>query len=110
MSQTKPPYRAEHVGSLPRPVHLMGARGTVAPGPGSCPRQSLRISRMNAFAKRSPCRSGSASAQSPMASIESADGATVYDKCDGFGPETVSERFLFGCTTARRPRDPVNRK
>ena len=26
MPDTKPPYRAEHVGSLPRPDHLMAAR------------------------------------------------------------------------------------
>jgi hypothetical protein len=26
MAQTKPPYRAEHVGSLPRPERLMAAR------------------------------------------------------------------------------------
>jgi methionine synthase II (cobalamin-independent) len=26
MAQTKPPYRAEHIGSLPRPERLMAAR------------------------------------------------------------------------------------
>ena len=32
MAQTKPPYRAEHVGSLPRPERLMAAREQFAAG------------------------------------------------------------------------------
>jgi methionine synthase II (cobalamin-independent) len=32
MADTKPPYRAEHVGSLPRPERLMGAREQHAAG------------------------------------------------------------------------------
>ena len=32
MADTKPPYRAEHVGSLPRPDRLMGAREQYAAG------------------------------------------------------------------------------
>lgn len=32
MAETKPPYRAEHVGSLPRPDHLMLARERHATG------------------------------------------------------------------------------
>ena len=32
MAQTNPPYRAEHVGSLPRPERLMAAREEYATG------------------------------------------------------------------------------
>jgi methionine synthase II (cobalamin-independent) len=32
VTQTKPPYRAEHVGSLPRPDRLMAAREQYAAG------------------------------------------------------------------------------
>ena len=108
MADAKPPYRAEHVGSLPRPEHLMSAREQHAAG--KLPKPELtRI--------EDECIREAVAMQERVGIGAITDGEYrkrgwrefLYDKCDGFGPETVERAFpirLYDGTTAPPIRDP----
>ena len=108
MADTKPPYRAEHVGSLPRPERLMGAREQHAAGKLSKP-ELTRI--------EDECIREAVAMQERVGIGAITDGEYrkrgwrefLYDKCDGFGPETVERAFpirLYDGTTAPPIREP----
>jgi len=109
MGDTKPPYRAEHVGSLPRPARLMGAREQYAAG--KLPKVELTCIEDEYIRE-------AVAMQERVGIGAITDGEYrkrgwrefLYDKCDGFGPETVERAFLFGSTTARQPPRSANRK
>lgn len=107
------PFRAEHVGSLPRPEHLMAARERHAKG--EIPRAELaRI--------EDECIRDAVAMQARVGIGAITDGEYrkrgwrefLYDKCDGFGPETVERAFpirMFDGTTLPTAREPkVTRK
>jgi methionine synthase II (cobalamin-independent) len=109
MTETKPPYRAEHVGSLPRPEHLMAAREQYATG---------KLSKAELTRIEDACIRDAVAMQervgiglSPMASIESADGAnSSMTSATASGRRLSSERFRFGYMTAPPPLRSANRK
>src|SRR4029077_162072 len=105
MADTKPPYRAEHVGSLPRPDRLMGAREQYAAG------KLLKATRIEDEYIR-----GAVAMQERVGIGAITDGEYrkrgwrefLYDKCDGFGPETVERAFpcrLYDGTPAAQIRE-----
>jgi quercetin dioxygenase-like cupin family protein len=108
MADTKPPYRAEHVGSLPRPERLMRSREQHAAG--KLPKPELtRI--------EDECIREAVAMQERVGIGAITDGEYrkrgwrefLYDKCDGFGPETVERAFpirLYDGTTAPPIREP----
>jgi 5-methyltetrahydropteroyltriglutamate--homocysteine methyltransferase len=102
MAETKPPHRAEHVGSLPRPDHLMGAREQHAAG---------KLSKTELTQIEDECIREVVAMQERVGIGAITDGEYrkrgwrefLYDKCDGFGPETVERAFpirLYDGTTA----------
>ena len=108
MAQIKPPYRAEHVGSLPRPEHLMSARARHADGALS----TAELRRIE-----DECIREAVAMQERVGIGAITDGEYrkrgwrefLYDKCDGFGPETVERAFpirLYDGTTAPPIREP----
>jgi 5-methyltetrahydropteroyltriglutamate--homocysteine methyltransferase len=108
MAQTKPPYRAEHVGSLPRPEHLMAARERYAAG---------NLSRAELAQVEDECICEAVAMQERVGIGAITDGEYrkrgwrefLYDKCDGFGPETVERAFpirLYDGATAPPIREP----
>jgi 5-methyltetrahydropteroyltriglutamate--homocysteine methyltransferase len=108
MAQTKPPYRAEHVGSLPRPERLMAAREQYAAG-------KLRNTQLTHV--EDECIREAVAMQERVGIGAITDGEYrkrgwrefLYDKCDGFGPETVERAFpirLYDGTTAPPIREP----
>lgn len=94
MTTMQLPFRAEHVGSLPRPDRLMSAREDFAAGKIARPQlteiedQSIRV----AVAMQERVGIGAIT-----------DGEFrkrgwrefLYDKCSGFGPDTVERGFPF---------------
>jgi methionine synthase II (cobalamin-independent) len=92
MAQTKPPYRAEHVGSLPRPERLMAAREQYSSG---------KLSKAELTQIEDECIREAVAMQERVGIGAITDGEYrkrgwrefLYDKCDG-----------FGCTTAQRLR------
>jgi 5-methyltetrahydropteroyltriglutamate--homocysteine methyltransferase len=98
MAQTKPPYRAEHVGSLPRPERLMAAREQY--NSGKMPKADLTQI-------EDECIREAVIMQERVGIGAITDGEYrkrgwrefLYDKCDGFGPETV-ERANHSSDTA----------
>jgi 5-methyltetrahydropteroyltriglutamate--homocysteine methyltransferase len=108
MAQTKPPYRAEHVGSLPRPERLMAAREQYAAG-------KLRTIQLTHV--EDECIREAVAMQERVGIGAITDGEYrkrgwrefLYDKCDGFGPEMVERAFpirLYDGTTAPPIREP----
>lgn len=104
MAQMKPPYRAEHVGSLPRPERLMAARERHA---------AKRLSKVELTQVEDECIREAVAMQERVGIGAITDGEYrkrgwrefLYDKCDGFGPETVERAFpirLYDGTTARQ--------
>ena len=108
MTHTKPPYRAEHVGSLPRPERLMAAREQRAVG---------KLSKADLTQIEDECIREAVAMQERVGIGAITDGEYrkrgwrefLYDKCDGFGPETVERAFpirLYDGTTAPPIREP----
>jgi len=108
MAHTSPPYRAEHVGSLPRPERLMAARERHAAG---------NQSRAELSQVEDECIREAVAMQERVGIGAITDGEYrkrgwrefLYDKCDGFGPETVERAFpirLYDGTTAPPIREP----
>jgi 5-methyltetrahydropteroyltriglutamate--homocysteine methyltransferase len=108
MAQTKPPYRAEHVGSLPRPDRLMAAREGYATG---------KLPRVELTQIEDECIREAVAMQERVGIGAITDGEYrkrgwrefLYDKCEGFGPETVERAFpirLYDGTTAPPIREP----
>ena len=108
MAQTKPPYRAEHVGSLPRPERLMAAREQYAAG---------KLSKAGLTQIEDECIREAVAMQERVGIGAITDGEYrkrgwrefLYDRCDGFGPETVERAFpirLYDGTTAPPIREP----
>jgi 5-methyltetrahydropteroyltriglutamate--homocysteine methyltransferase len=108
MAQIKPPYRAEHVGSLPRPERLMAARARHAAG---------QSSKAELKQVEDECIREVVAMQERVGVGAITDGEYrkrgwrefLYDKCDGFGPETVERAFpirLYDGTTAPPIREP----
>src|SRR5262245_56813341 len=92
MKDSKPPYRAEHIGSLPRPERLMTAREQHAAG--SLSREGLRKI-------EDECIREAVKMQERVGIHVVTDGEYrkrgwrefLYDKVKGFGPETVQRDF-----------------
>jgi 5-methyltetrahydropteroyltriglutamate--homocysteine methyltransferase len=108
MAQTKPPYRAEHVGSLPRPERLMAAREEYATG---------KLSKAELTQIEDECIRDAVAMQERVGIGAITDGEYrkrgwrefLYDKCSGFGPETVERAFpirLYDGTTAPPIQEP----
>jgi 5-methyltetrahydropteroyltriglutamate--homocysteine methyltransferase len=108
MAQTRPPYRAEHVGSLPRPERLMAAREQYSSG---------KLPKAELAQIEDECIREAVALQERVGIGAITDGEYrkrgwrefLYDKCDGFGPETVERAFpirLYDGTTAPPIREP----
>ena len=108
MPEMKPPYRAEHVGSLPRPEHLMAAREQYGQG---------KLSKAELTQVEDQCIREAVAMQERVGIGAITDGEYrkrgwrefLYDKCDGFGPDTVERAFpirLYDGTTAPPIREP----
>src|SRR5262245_55631607 len=108
MPEAKPPYRAEHVGSLPRPDRLMEARAQQSAG---------TLSKADLTRIEDECIRDAVAMQERVGIGAITDGEYrkrgwrefLYDKCDGFGPETVERAFpirLYDGTTAPPIREP----
>jgi 5-methyltetrahydropteroyltriglutamate--homocysteine methyltransferase len=108
MAQTKPPYRAEHVGSLPRRERLMAAREQYAAG---------KLSKPELTQIEDECIREAVAMQERVGIGAITDGEYrkrgwrefLYDKCDGFGPETVERAFpirRYDGTTVPPIREP----
>ena len=77
MTYTRPPFRADHVGSLLRPQELLRAReqlGKVA----NCPLLRCGKSKIVAFAMSSRCKRISAFRASPTVSIAEQSGTRIF--------------------------------
>jgi 5-methyltetrahydropteroyltriglutamate--homocysteine methyltransferase len=107
-SNERRPYRAEHVGSLPRPERLLDARDQVAAG--QMAKDALR-------GIEDECIRAAVAMQERVGIGAVTDGEYrkrgwrefLYDKCEGFGPETVSRGFplrLFDGRTVTGPGEP----
>jgi 5-methyltetrahydropteroyltriglutamate--homocysteine methyltransferase len=92
MADQKPPYRAEHVGSLPRPDDLMAARERHAAGAMSADELRQLEDRFIRDAVALQERVG-------IGAITDGEYRKrgwrefLYDKCSGFGPETIERDF-----------------
>jgi 5-methyltetrahydropteroyltriglutamate--homocysteine methyltransferase len=107
---TKPPYRAEQVGSLPRPEHLMAAREDFA---------ANKISRSQLTQIEDECIRVAVTMQERVGIGAITDGEFrkrgwrefLYDKCSGFGPDTVERGFPFttfdGTVVPPRPEPKI---
>ena len=102
------PYRAEHIGSLPRPERLMTARGNYQRG---------TISRADLVRVEDECIAEAIAMQERAGIDVITDGEYrkrgwrefFYDKVEGFGPETVEREFpirLADGTFAPLVREP----
>ena len=76
MQRTKPPFRADHVGSLLRPAALKEARGASAPKARSRPTSSKR-SRIARSRRHQEAGSGRACNRSPTASFAARGGISI---------------------------------
>jgi 5-methyltetrahydropteroyltriglutamate--homocysteine methyltransferase len=103
-----PPFRAEHVGSLPRPDRLMAARERHARG---------EVSRTDLALIEDECIREAVDMQERVGIGAITDGEYrkrgwrefLFDRCDGFGPETVERAFpirMFDGTTLPTIREP----
>jgi 5-methyltetrahydropteroyltriglutamate--homocysteine methyltransferase len=108
MADMKPPYRAEHVGSLPRPDRLMGAREQYAAG-------KLLKAELTRIEDEYIREAVAMQERVGIGAITDGEYRKrgwrefLYDKCDGFGPETVERAFpirLYDGTIAPPIREP----
>jgi 5-methyltetrahydropteroyltriglutamate--homocysteine methyltransferase len=108
MADTKPPYRAEHVGSLPRPDELMAARERHAAG-------QLDADALREIEDR--FIRDAVALQERVGIDAITDGEYrkrgwrefLYDKCSGFGPETIERDFpirMYDGSTLAMVREP----
>jgi 5-methyltetrahydropteroyltriglutamate--homocysteine methyltransferase len=108
MPPSSPPFRAEHVGSLPRPDRLMAARERHAKG---------EVARAELKQIEDECIRDAVAMQERVGIGAITDGEYrkrgwrefLYDRCDGFGPETVERAFpvrMFDGTTLPTIREP----
>ncbi len=108
MMTSKPPYRAEHIGSLPRPERLMAARDEYA---------AKQISKEILNKVEDECIQDAVKMQERVGIHVVTDGEYrkrgwrefLYDKVRGFGPETVHRDFpikLNDGTLAPTPIEP----
>lgn len=104
----RPPYRAEHVGSLPRPEALTRAREQCAAG---------TLSKAGLGEVEDECIRAAVAMQERVGIGAITDGEFrkrgwrefLYDKCDGFGPQSVARDFpirLYDGTNAPPIREP----
>src|SRR2546426_280209 len=92
MAESKPPFRAEHVGSLPRPERLMEARERFEAG---------QLSRDELTVIEDQCVREAVAMQERAGIGAITDGEYrkrgwrefLYDRCEGFGPDTVEHHF-----------------
>jgi 5-methyltetrahydropteroyltriglutamate--homocysteine methyltransferase len=109
MPDPRPPFRAEHIGSLPRPDRLMDARDQRAAGKITA--DALKNIEDEAIRE---C----VAMQERVGIGAITDGEFrkrgwrefLYDRCDGFGPETVERGFpitMFDGTKLAMVREPV---
>jgi len=112
MPEPRPPFRAEHIGSLPRPDALMDARERFAAGTID----KAELTRIEDAAIRD-C----VAMQERVGIGAVTDGEFrkrgwrefLYDRCDGFGPETVERGFPITMFDGRKlgmVREPVATK
>src|ERR1700758_5475933 len=113
MAKTKPPYRAEHVGSLPRPDHLMSAREQHA---------ARKLSKVELTRIEDECIREAVAMQERVGIAAITDGEFrkrgwrefLYDKCSGFGPDTVERALPFpmsgGPVVPPRPEPKITAK
>ncbi|HKD37374.1 MAG TPA: 5-methyltetrahydropteroyltriglutamate--homocysteine S-methyltransferase, partial [Pirellulales bacterium] len=113
MATLKPPYRAEQVGSLPRPERLMVAREDFAAG---------KISRAELTQIEDESIRVAVAMQERVGIGAITDGEFrkrgwrefLYDKCGGFGPDTVERDFPFttfeGTVVPPRPEPKIMTK
>jgi 5-methyltetrahydropteroyltriglutamate--homocysteine methyltransferase len=108
MAEPRPPYRAEHVGSLPRPDELMAARERRAAG-------SLAADELKTIEDRHIRVAVALQERVGIGAVTDGEYRKrgwrefLYDKCSGFGPETVERGFpirLFDGTTLAMTREP----
>ncbi len=108
MADSQRPYRAEHVGSLPRPDRLMDARDRHAKG---------ELARAELTRVEDECIAAAVAMQERVGIGAITDGEYtkrgwrefLYDKCDGFGPDTLERGFpvrMFDGTTMPPLREP----
>ncbi|MGH7091135.1 MAG: hypothetical protein ACREFQ_19730 [Stellaceae bacterium] len=104
----RPPYRAEHIGSLPRPLELLDARERFAAGTISweerCRVEDRAIADVVAFQERVGIGAVTDGEYRKRGWRE-----FLYDRCDGFGPETVERDFpirMFDGSTLPPVREP----
>jgi 5-methyltetrahydropteroyltriglutamate--homocysteine methyltransferase len=109
MAEPSPPFRAEHVGSLPRPDRLMAARERVEKG---------EINRADLARVETECIREAVAMQERVGIGAITDGEFtkrgwrefLYDRCDGFGPEMVERAFpirMFDGSTITPMREPM---
>ena len=109
MKDSKPPYRAEHIGSLPRPERLMTAREQYAAG--SLSKEGLRK-------VEDECIREAVKMQERVGIHVVTDGEYrkrgwrefLYDKVKGFGPETVQRDFPIKLNDGRLLPPPIEPK
>ena len=108
MADNERPYRAEHVGSLPRPDRLMAARERFAKG---------EIAKTELTRIEDECIREAVAMQERVGIGAITDGEYrkrgwrefLFDKCDGFGPDTVERGFpirMFDGTVLPTVREP----
>jgi 5-methyltetrahydropteroyltriglutamate--homocysteine methyltransferase len=108
MAEAKPPYRAEHVGSLPRPDELMAARERRAEG-------RLAADELKRIEDKFIREAVALQERVGIGAITDGEYRKrgwrefLYDKCSGFGPETVERAFpirMFDGTSLAMQREP----
>ncbi len=90
----KPPFRAEHVGSIPRPARLMDARDAFEAG--KLPKEELKRVEAECIAEivKMQERVG-IGAITDGEYPKSGWSAFLFEKCDGFGERTGTSPFFF---------------
>jgi 5-methyltetrahydropteroyltriglutamate--homocysteine methyltransferase len=92
MPQAKPPYRAEHIGSLPRPAAWFDAREQFAAG-------KLTRAALTEIEDGFIRDAVAMQARAGIGAITDGEFRKrgwrefIYDRCEGFGPETVTRSF-----------------
>ena len=90
MKRTKPPFRADHVGSLLRPAALKDARGSSAPRARSRRRQLKAIEDREIERVIKKQEDGRAASRSPTASSAAPGGISISS-----GASTASRRYVM---------------
>jgi len=113
MEPLKPPYRAEQVGSLPRPERLMVAREDFAGG-------KISLAELTQIEDESIRVAVAMQERVGIGAITDGEFRKrgwrefLYDKCGGFGPDTVERAFPFttfeGTVVPPRPEPKIMTK